>query len=386
MTSSGNPNWRARLPFLDRLRGLAVVGMFFVHPAAAWLAPAWHSGPYFRQAMRVSGLVAPVFLFLAGVSMVLAAHRGRDPSRSEPLFGPTIRRRLLRRGLSIWALGYGLFFLWWAWDRFDGPNRLLKVDVLHCIGAALVVLPSLFRGRRGHLAALAAFLVIPPLGQAMYYLPVVESLPSHLAAYLTVRAPLAQFPILPNWAYVALGVFVGATWTANRGTQLREALYFLALLAGAALLAGGAVLLHWLYYHRPVYVLGLWGYGPVRRGLTHAVWLKAAWVLALFVAARLSGLVLDGLGRWAAAPLQVFGRRSLFAYGFHLTFVYHGPPRKLLGRLSPTEQVLASLALAGAVYLACLAWAASRRRLRPGLAGIARLRPSRLWPTPNGRR
>ena len=339
-----------RVEYVDRLRGLAVVGMYFVHTAAAYLQPDLRQADYFCWAMRVSGMVAPIFMFLAGVAVSIVAARSADEART--------RRSLAHRGLLVWLGGYALHLAFFALGGFKGdPVKLLKVDVLHCIGAALVLLPAIaWPGKRTwNLSALALFAGLPVLAAATYRWEVLESLPAGLTAYIVPRGKLALFPFVPYAAWVALGLFVGPVWwrfdvRADASSQ-RRFWGVIVIVALACWLIG--VGLKQIYF-----VSGLAESVEPRqtKGLAYLFWKKSAILLLVFGVARLT-VRLDGRG--TRDLLVLLGRHSLFAYAAHLMLIYPGLGRRLGYALSPGQHVASALGV-GAVTTG-LVWAWSRR-------------------------
>src|SRR5690348_14736243 len=126
----------SRLAYIDWMRGLACVLMFQTHCYDAWLSPAARNSTFFNWSQLIGSLPAPLFLFLAGISAVLVTKKvtaGGAPSAAAG--------RLARRGLEIWGLGlllrvqeYVIAFPWAPW------TDLLRVDILNCIGASLVLI------------------------------------------------------------------------------------------------------------------------------------------------------------------------------------------------------------------------------------------------------
>ena len=77
-----------RRGYLDWMRGLAVVIMVFWHTLDAWTTPVDKASGAFWYCQLIGGFGAPIFLFLAGVSVALAAgSRLRKAFRASP--GPT---------------------------------------------------------------------------------------------------------------------------------------------------------------------------------------------------------------------------------------------------------------------------------------------------------
>lgn len=122
---------RARIPAIDIARGLAVLGMFGYH--LTWdLA---HFGfiddrrPFAPSFRLYSHIVACSFLFLAGVSLVLA--------RRTPFDWRAWAKHILTIVIAAALVTLASYFLF--------PQGLIGFGILHCIAAALLVAtPFLF--------------------------------------------------------------------------------------------------------------------------------------------------------------------------------------------------------------------------------------------------
>ena len=78
-----------RRGYLDWMRGLAVVIMVCWHTLDAWTTPVDKASGAFWYCQLIGGFGAPIFLFLAGVSVALAAgSRLRKAFRASPGPGP----------------------------------------------------------------------------------------------------------------------------------------------------------------------------------------------------------------------------------------------------------------------------------------------------------
>ncbi len=78
-----------RRGYLDWMRGLAVVIMVGWHTLDAWTTPVDKASGAFWYCQLIGGFGAPIFLFLAGVSVALAAgSRLRKAFRASPGPGP----------------------------------------------------------------------------------------------------------------------------------------------------------------------------------------------------------------------------------------------------------------------------------------------------------
>ncbi|MCP4604540.1 MAG: DUF1624 domain-containing protein [Proteobacteria bacterium] len=305
-----------RIEFIDRLRGLAVVAMFYVHSAGTWLEPNARDELFWIWITRVSGMVAPVFMFLAGVSISLLAHRAEKNHRDES----QLRLKIALRGAKIALLGYGLHGVFFMLNGFHGSwSRLLKVDILHNIGISIALFTAIaWPGRVFNWRALALFLAIPVLGQITFRLPIEEWLPVGLAAYITTKSTLALFPLIPYAAWIAFGLFVGPIWAQMMENKEKEKHFWTGLLVAAILMYAAGKGFRWVYYHYGLHLLG--GGDVPTRGLIHLFLTKGSMVLLLFAAFRISTKLFDNS---SFKPLVLLGQTSLFAYCVHLAIVYH---------------------------------------------------------------
>src|SRR6202165_2511292 len=95
-----------RLAYIDWMRGLACVLMFQTHCYDAWLAGSARKSTFFMWSQLGGTLPAPLFLFLAGISIALVT----DKLRQKGVPASQIARATIRRGAEIFGLG--LLFRW----------------------------------------------------------------------------------------------------------------------------------------------------------------------------------------------------------------------------------------------------------------------------------
>src|SRR5271167_586884 len=119
------------------MRGLACLLMFQTHCYDSWLRPDLHETRLYRWSQLGGTLPAPLFIFLAGISMAMTTQRFREKGmkRNE------IARHTILRGAEIFGLGilfriqeYILGYKWVPW------TDLLRVDVLNMLGLSMVLM------------------------------------------------------------------------------------------------------------------------------------------------------------------------------------------------------------------------------------------------------
>jgi uncharacterized membrane protein len=307
--SSGyaGPERASRLGYLDWARGLAVLLMINTHAFSAWTAAEDRGTRLFGMARLFGGYPAPLFLFLAGVSAALVAEK----ERTKGLDSREIRRRALRRGLTV--LGYALLFrvAMLASGGFGRAADLLRVDVLNCIAVSLLLVafalgrPSPSDRRTAALGLGAGVALLTPLAWDTSWW---RGWPVPIAGYFTGRVPDALFPLFPWTAFLALGAACGLCLAQARARG-REAVT-IGLMAAAG--ASAIPIALWVDRHAPaVYpVYDFWHTSP------SYVLLKGGVLLVLLGLAFL----LDRLP--GPSPLRQLGRTSLLVYGVHLEIVY----------------------------------------------------------------
>ncbi len=296
----------ARVPWLDRLRGVASIGMVVVHVTHAVLRDDLRATPGFRIADMAFGLVAPAFLFCVGASFALR------PA------GP-LRPRLLRAA-GLFVLGYAMHASGLVgYVRTGAPAELalfFQSDILQVIAFALAILAGLATVApvRWPLVALALGTLVLVLGPFIGDVGV--RAPAPIAPYLTV-AVATQFPLFP-WLSYAL-VAAGARGLALRGRSAEGDLL---------VLIGGAVVAALVLLFLPLPPHDRYRTGPANAALRFAIVAFLGWALGR---ARLHGR-LDAL-------LGLLGRRSLFLYVVHVALVYGRHPLSLRSRIGPELDV-----------------------------------------------
>ena len=350
MTSgrSGAATRGARRAYIDVARGLAVLLMIEAHTVDAWTRAAAKSSIGFRNATIAGGFAAPLFLWLAGVSAVLAA--GRAEYRSGGRAGAA--DAICSRGLEIFILAFLFRLQAFVVSPGSHPVTLFRVDILNVMGPAIAITAMLWssassRTARATLFALVAFAVAmgTPLVRAAAW---VDALPTWLQWYLRPAGEHTTFTLLPWIGFVFAGAAAGElVATAGESVSETGVQKWLAL-AGAALMAIGFVTAM-----RPsIYPSSsFWTSSPtwfaIRVGVV-ALALPAAYVA---VAASVAGFGGEAARRVLEA-LARMGRNSLFVYWIHVELVYGYASWLWRGRLPLWGTLLAFGAFSTLMYAA----------------------------------
>ena len=141
----------SRRAYLDWLRGVAVLIMIEAHTLDSWTRVADRARGAYKWAIVVGGFGAPIFLFLAGVALALAAGSRLRKGLSDAEVAALARRR----GWQIFGLAF-LFRLQSAVLGGGGLQSLLKVDILNVMGLSMLVAAGLWGLGPSHVLARGA--------------------------------------------------------------------------------------------------------------------------------------------------------------------------------------------------------------------------------------
>ena len=128
---------KARLAYIDWMRGLACLLMFQTHCYDSWLGGSARQSRFFMYSQLGGTFPAPLFLFLAGISFALVT----DKLLQKDLAHSQIARSTIRRGAEIF--GFGLLFrlqeylISWGWAP---KSDLFRVDILNTIGLSMMLM------------------------------------------------------------------------------------------------------------------------------------------------------------------------------------------------------------------------------------------------------
>jgi uncharacterized membrane protein len=307
----GSPNLAgavSRRGYLDWLRGVAVLIMVEAHLFDAWVRAIDRSQHPYQWAMVVGGFSAPLFLFLAGVAMALAAgsrlRKGLTASETAAI--------ARRRGWQI--LGLAFLFRLQSFIISGGPfpETLLKVDILNVMGLSMVLAAVLWGigsrnvWRGAALASVALiFAMVTPLVRSA---PFVASLPYPFQWYFKSVAGSGAFTLFPWVGFLLLGVVIGLGLDRTHTDDDERRVIWAMAIAGPAIAVAGylSTALPPIYFGTTFWT-GSPTYFFVRLGvLITTIPIAYAWN------ASFRG--------WS--PLRDFGIASLFVYWIHVEMVY----------------------------------------------------------------
>jgi uncharacterized membrane protein len=320
----------SRLAYIDWMRGLACAMMFQTHCYDAWLGGNARKGRFFMWSQVGGTLPAPLFLFLAGISLALVTNKLRQKG-----FNPNqIARTTIRRGEEIFALGLLFrlqeFVIAWGWAPW---SDLLRVDVLNIIGVSLMLMGGVcwivlaladrFQGSPSRLpvavagTAVGVALAISLLTPLLWTIWRARWLPWPLESYINgvhnVGQPQATlFPIFPWAGFAFAGLAVGFLLFSDWARQ-RQAAMFLSAGAGGV---GMIYAARWLD-SRPVQLYAVYDYWH-----TSPEFFLLRVGLLLIVLCAAYAWCRWGAGQWGFSPLIQLGQTSLLVYWVHLEFVY----------------------------------------------------------------
>jgi uncharacterized membrane protein len=302
-----------RHAYLDWVRGVAVLIMIEAHVLDAWTHAADRTRSMFGYAMILGGFGAPLFLFLAGVAVVLSAE---SKYRKTGDFA-TAWRAVQMRGWQVFGLAFLFRLQSYILSGGYSALSLLKVDILNIMGPAIAM--AALAGRIARSTAARGVLFATTAAAISLLTPVVRTapllawLPDPVEWYFRPSPGRTNFTLFPWAGFVfagaAVGVLLDGLKAADRARRLQATL----AVAGALIIW----LAHEASFQRSMYATSeYWTTSPsfffLRVGLLTLL-LPAAYLWAHAPLRR-------KISSWS--PLEELGRSSLFAYWIHVEMVY----------------------------------------------------------------
>ncbi|RPI55061.1 MAG: DUF1624 domain-containing protein [Acidobacteria bacterium] len=324
----------SRHAYLDWVRGVAVLVMVEAHVFDSWTRVEDRARPVFGYAMILGGFGAPLFLFLAGVALVLSAE---SKHRRTGDFAASWRAAQ-RRGWQIFGLAFLFRLQSYILSGGYSAASLLKVDILNVMGPAIAfaamlgALPA-SRGSRtvSFAAAAAAIALLTPIVRTTGLL---DWLPDPIEWYFRPTPGRTNFTLFPWAGFVFAGAVLGEAIDGSRAPDQARRLQVRLALAGLAMaLIGYAASFRPSIYARSEF----WTSSPT-------FFLLRAGLLTMLLP---FGYVWEHLplrhklNSWS--PLEEFGRASLFVYWIHVELVYGFFSRPIRRALTFEQTVAAYL-------------------------------------------
>ena len=328
----------SRLAYIDWLRGLACVLMFQTHCYDAWLGGAARDSKFFMWSHLGGTFPAPLFLFLAGISVAIITSKLLEKGVAAGQIG----RKIIIRGAEILGLGFLFriqeYVISWGWAPWAD---LFRVDVLNTIGVSIILMAAVCwavlrttpeahgvhvgsgagvdasRYMKLGIAATLLAITISVLTPLVWTTWRPRFLPWEIESYINGVHNLGTpqpwlFPIFPWTAFAFAGLATGTLLSGGWARRLGGWIFLGSGFGGMALiylsvLADGS---RWQLY--PGY--DYWHTSP------NFFLARVGWLL-LFVTAAYAWCRW-GLGQIGFSPLIQLGQTSLLVYWVHIELVY----------------------------------------------------------------
>jgi uncharacterized membrane protein len=328
---------------------VAVVVMVGAHVTDAWTRQEDRGRALYMVTVFIAGLAAPLFLFLAGLTLSMAAS-----ARASKVGHATAASMARLRGLQVFALAF-LFRLQSQLLGWGALINFLKVDILNVMGVAMMAAALLWSVSRQRLVRIVLFavatIIVAMSTPLVREAGMLSALPDAIEAYIRPLPGRTNFALFPWAGFLLAGAIAGELVYAAQ-SELRERRLQQGLLAAGVIgIAGGylassqpsiyPVANFWT--SSPTFFFMRLGYCtamlPIARGIDHFhVFARRQWG-SYFSAPDVPGRVITTLGR-----------SSLFVYWIHVEMAYGGLSRPLKRALPLELSLLATVALCALLY------------------------------------
>jgi uncharacterized membrane protein len=304
--TQGRRRSSARLAYIDWYRGIAVLIMIAWHSIDAWAIQTGRDVPAFQALAFLAGWAAPMFLFLAGVSVALGAtgRLAKGGTRGDASWA------MQKRGWQIFLLAHLFRFQSFVLNPHAQWNGLLKPDILNILGLGIVLSAWLWQhadtGPRRIwwilVPTAVIVLVLTPWSRTWWWPTLLHP---RLEAYIRPVRNLGQFTLFPTIGYVLAGAFTGMA-LADRARQTTAGHIRLAV---AGLLVLGLAGLYWFV-----------PWPRVSWGDSATLFLARVGTMTIGIALSWFAWLHRRPDRWS--PLVILGRTSLVVYWVHVEIAY----------------------------------------------------------------
>jgi uncharacterized membrane protein len=319
--------------------------MIEAHTLDAWSRQNIRRTQTYYDLTMLGGFAAPLFLWLAGIALVLAAERRIAAGTSRRAASEAI----VRRGAVIFILAFLFRLQAFIVSPGSWPITIFRVDILNIMGpsiAATGIVWGLARRRSRAIlwcavAATVIAMVTPLVREAAW----VDRLPLWIQWHLRPFGDHTTFTLFPWAGFVFAGAACGVLLAAMSDLRQATQAHALVFAVGAGLVAAG----FYAAAQPSIYpVSSFWTSSPTYFAIRVGAMMTLL-AAAYFVAPFFSKL------KPVASVLETFGANSLFVYWIHVELVYGYATWPLRNRLPLPLFVVAYLgfcsAMLGAIRL-----------------------------------
>ena len=352
--NANNKSKGNRLAFIDWTRGLAAVIMIQGHTFDSFTATDLRKGGPFMLSQFLGGMPPAIFLFLTGITFSFLMD---SQDRQEPVGWKRVIAAL-KRSRYLFMLAF-LFRLQLYVTGFptSPASELLKVDILNCMGLAMLLLApmAVFSTRERVRLCTILGLVICGLAPLMSMLDSTGGIPTLVRAYFFPG--FNSFGFFPWASFLAFGMAAGSIIRITKPEDMSRLM--LGMLAiGLGLIMGARSIgdLPFSFYPKTDFWLNSPALNLIKLGV----------VLATLAVAYLWVNAGQETQKWSV--FRQLGTTSLLVYWVHVVIVYGGWTTFLRRSLTIPQTVFAILlltALMVGLSAAKLWWTARRAARRP---------------------
>ncbi len=297
----------SRLAFIDWTRGLAAVIMIQGHTFDSFTAADQRHGGPFMLSQFLGGMPPAIFLFLTGItySFLMDSQERQEPSGWKRIVGALKRSRYLFMlaflfRLQLFVTGYPT----------SPASELLRVDILNCMGLAMLVLAPMAVFTTRERIRLCTILGLVICGLAPFVsLMDTSAIPALAKAYFFPN--LTSFGFFPWASYLAFGMAAGSVIRITKQEEMpRLMLGLLAIGLGLVIGARYGADLPYSIYPKTEF----WLNSPALTLIKLGVVLATLSVAYLWVNAGLE------TQKWSV--FRQLGTTSLLVYWVHIELVY----------------------------------------------------------------
>ncbi len=298
-------NSTERLAFLDWVRGLAAFIMLQGHSFDSLLKPELRDSGPFVLSQFVGGIAPAIFLFLTGITFAFLMD---SQTRREPDAKQRVLKALRRSGyLFLLAALFRLQLFLFGYPNSPAAD-LLKVDILNCMGLAMLLFAPMAVFTTFERIRLCTILGVVVAALSPLVSADKPALPWFLSAYFVPS--LKYFSFFPWASFLAFGMAFGSILRHVPKEDFHLVMQW-SMKMGIVLVLGGQYFSNLPYsvYPKSEFWLDSPGLACIKLGV----------VLILMPVAFLWSN-LEGLQRWSF--FRQLGRTSLLVYWVHIELVY----------------------------------------------------------------